>query len=931
MYLKQDIPITTHCLVSSLGEQFRGGALGVAYGPSDLEGVLSDDDDALDDPVDAASPSEVLAGVLPSPERAGGMLADQGALAFLLASSEACMHDGPATPPSTAVAMDVDEGALWTAPSQHPLSPPRELRVAGKRRCLNDVYDEDQRELAELSQLVDEDESGIPSPALRPSAASALPASVLSVFVHNVQHFQCTLCTYTAASFASLIRHRVSRHRRIAFMDRFSAGCACGTPFTSRLAAATHTQACTSLQTTSSAATAPAAGKLSPTAGAFNSPATVAFATPRLPRPDLTVLAVPTPPQSSTTGADMHTSSASRWDPQLPREMIAGRVAARLSETTAPCWGPPLPRSVVASRIADRLLPPELEEDDTKEGDDSDTLASIRVDAEDAEAQGDDEGEWLLRFDGACRANPGPGGAGAAPFKPSGPVVWTCSHYMSSSRETNTTAEYTALLLSDRAAADHGVKHLRVEGDSSLVIQQVRGIFATRSTRLRKFRTSVKTELARLARVTLHHIDRQANVHANRLANAALDRRASKTECGVHPVSSGALCTSLTTPDHAAVASPVRPATPAATAAASEVTDVEDDMGDIDDGEVCAAMSVGPDAVPQRRPRLRLRKLDDAELEAASDMVERLAATLAAKITDAGGWEAAEGYITALPHALYDRLQPYTQQQQQQHQACPSRTVQQAPRRQQQPTPEHRGGHSVCPAQATQVAQAGNGRSRRRRRSSGSANKRKQRTRPPRVTCHNREHRLDEALDDLREVGRNEPSNRKAVAKARRRVGRINSSIAQQSLRHQFETSEKACVDGILAAARSKRLSAEAPSSPKDALPPGSTDGEDTGFCPISGANLHTFFTAVNTPARAFDVMAPVGAPFCSALARLPAATSDMELLKDAPTTDDIEGQLQRARGISSPGLDGVGYDIYKMFSAQLLPALHAAFTCCWK
>ncbi|CAI5733089.1 unnamed protein product [Peronospora farinosa] len=263
-------------------------ALGVAHGPSDLEGVLSDDEDALEDPVDAASPSEVLASVLPSPERAGGMLADQGALACLLASSEACMHDGPATPPSTAVAMDVDEGALWTAPSQHPLSPPRELRVAGKRRRLNDVDDEDQRELAELSQLVDEDEAGIPTLALRPSAASTIPASVLSVFVHNAQHFQCTLCTYTAASFASLTRHRVSRHRRIAFMDRFSAGCACGTPFTSRLAAATHAQACTSLPTTILAAASSTGGASSHTVvGATATVSAVAIVVPALPHQDV--------------------------------------------------------------------------------------------------------------------------------------------------------------------------------------------------------------------------------------------------------------------------------------------------------------------------------------------------------------------------------------------------------------------------------------------------------------------------------------------------------------------------------------------------------------------------------------------------------------------------------------------------------------------
>ncbi|KAG3125727.1 hypothetical protein PI126_g22637 [Phytophthora idaei] len=125
------------------------------------------------------------------------------------------------------------------------------------------------------------------------------------------------------------------------------------------------------------------------------------------------------------------------------------------------------------------------------------------------------DGEWLLRFDGACRANPGPGGAGAALFKPSGPVVWTCSHYDPSSSGTNNTAEYTALLLGARAAADHGVKRLRVEGDSTLVIQQVRGIFAARSTRLRAFRNRVKAELARIERVTLHHIDRQANGHAD--------------------------------------------------------------------------------------------------------------------------------------------------------------------------------------------------------------------------------------------------------------------------------------------------------------------------------------------------------------------------------------------------------------------------------
>lgn len=73
--------------------------------------------------------------------------------------------------------------------------------------------------------------------------------------------------------------------------------------------------------------------------------------------------------------------------------------------------------------------------------------------------------------------------------------------------ETNNTAECTALLLGMRAAADHGVKHLRVEGNSTLVIQQVRGIFTTHNRRLRRLQIVVKAEVARVYVATLHPID----------------------------------------------------------------------------------------------------------------------------------------------------------------------------------------------------------------------------------------------------------------------------------------------------------------------------------------------------------------------------------------------------------------------------------------
>ncbi|KAE8881490.1 hypothetical protein PF003_g34466 [Phytophthora fragariae] len=541
-------------------------------------------------------------------------------------------------------------------------------------------------------------------------------------------------------------------------------------------------------------------------------------------------------------------------------------------------------------------------------------------------------GEWLLRFDGACRANPGPGGAGAALFKPDGPVVWTCSHYMPSSSETNNTAEYTALLLGTRAAADHGATTLRVEGDSTLVIQQVRGIFATRSASLRCLRDQVKLELARVGSFSLHHIDRQANAHADRLANRALDLQRTVSECGTH--TDGAGCTRTATADTTSSPDqqPPRAPLPPPTADIEMEDPDDDDLADTDDGEVYATMRVGPGATPQRRPRLRLRKLSDDEDEAARAMVERLGASLAAKITDAGDWDTAEGYITALPHLLYDKLQPYTQAQRRSEPRA-QRQQQQAPRHQrdhrQQDQQQERGqeqrqdGHEGTRARR---------RRRRRRGRSGAANKQR-RQRPPRVTRHHREHRLDEALDDLHAVERSAPSDRTAVRRARRRVGRVNSAIEQQRLRHRFDTDEKACVDDILAKARATREAARStdPVGGPRAGPATPTAGSaDDGTCPILGEDLWRFFDGVNTPRQEFVPDAPVGAAFRSALARLPTATRCKQLLTEAPTADEVEDQLQHVRGASSPGLDGVGYDVYQHFAAQLLPVLTAAFKACW-
>ncbi|KAF1325592.1 reverse transcriptase, partial [Globisporangium splendens] len=146
----------------------------------------------------------------------------------------------------------------------------------------------------------------------------------------------------------------------------------------------------------------------------------------------------------------------------------------------------------------------------------------------------DDGRPWLLRFDGACPGNPGKGGAGSALYEPGGAILWTCHHFLPENFNTNNTAEYTALLDGVQAAKRHGARRLRVEGDSILVIRQVRGIYACGNKRLRALRNRILGCLRSLDSFELHNIDRKANTQADALANRALDHAATKSVCAVH-------------------------------------------------------------------------------------------------------------------------------------------------------------------------------------------------------------------------------------------------------------------------------------------------------------------------------------------------------------------------------------------------------------
>ncbi|KAE9298339.1 hypothetical protein PF008_g23523 [Phytophthora fragariae] len=427
-------------------------------------------------------------------------------------------------------------------------------------------------------------------------------------------------------------------------------------------------------------------------------------------------------------------TGATRWGPN--HRAIGAAAIARLVTGLPTAPAPPARRPPPAPSP-----PPSADEQQP---------AAMDVDAGTPAADDAADGPepWLLRFDGACRRNPGPGGAGAALVDPSGKVVWTCSHYMPSSSETNNTAGYTALLLGVQSAVHHHAEQLTIEGDSHLVVTQVRGTFACRNQRLRQLRNRVRHALRSVPTYTLRHIDRKANAHADRLANRAFDLKRTLAECGMHQ---GAMAdclqpTPANQPQHERPAPPAAPSSPASLATAGDTS--EDDEVEVaarDGGEVFPTIPIGPDSTPVRQPRLRLRPLSDHDLETAAAVVERFAAEMACRVTDADSWATGEGYIGAIPDRLREVLQPFAS------------------------TPP-----TTRPPQG------------------------QQRQRPPRVTRNQREHRLDEALDDLAATQQATPTDSRAMRRARRRVGRIRSSMTQQQLRQDFVRDEAKCVARIL-------------------------------------------------------------------------------------------------------------------------------------
>lgn len=143
----------------------------------------------------------------------------------------------------------------------------------------------------------------------------------------------------------------------------------------------------------------------------------------------------------------------------------------------------------------------------------------------------------VVEADGGSRGNPGPAGYGSVVFDAgSGAVLAERSESLGV--QTNNFAEYNGLIAGLRAAIELGATVVAVRMDSKLVVEQMRGTWQAKHAGMRDLRDEARALARQFDDVSYQWIPREQNKHADRLANAAMDRAAGLTPKSAPPAPS---------------------------------------------------------------------------------------------------------------------------------------------------------------------------------------------------------------------------------------------------------------------------------------------------------------------------------------------------------------------------------------------------------
>ena len=123
--------------------------------------------------------------------------------------------------------------------------------------------------------------------------------------------------------------------------------------------------------------------------------------------------------------------------------------------------------------------------------------------------------------DGGSHGNPGPAGIGVLIHGIRGETVRIAKWI---GHQDNNVAEYLALLEALQHAVAVNARTLHVFSDSEVIVKQMTGEYACRSSRLHSLNWTCR-KLARSVEFSIAHIPREDNREANRLARTAAKSR----------------------------------------------------------------------------------------------------------------------------------------------------------------------------------------------------------------------------------------------------------------------------------------------------------------------------------------------------------------------------------------------------------------------
>jgi probable phosphoglycerate mutase len=131
-------------------------------------------------------------------------------------------------------------------------------------------------------------------------------------------------------------------------------------------------------------------------------------------------------------------------------------------------------------------------------------------------------------IDGGSRGNPGIAGYGVAVQDENGEPVAGLSQHLGI--RTNNFAEYSALIGALQYALANGYDGLRAYADSELMVRQINGVYKVKSPDLQPLFREAKALISKLKLFSIHHVPREQNREADRLANLAMDKAPGATQ-----------------------------------------------------------------------------------------------------------------------------------------------------------------------------------------------------------------------------------------------------------------------------------------------------------------------------------------------------------------------------------------------------------------